>query len=84
MTVRELIEVLGTYPPELRVVVNAYEQGFDDVVPERISVTRIELETGREWWEGRHGEPRGDTSADAHIVEALVLGRAPHPAAAGR
>ena len=75
MTVRELIEVLGTYPPELRVVVNGYEQGFDDVVPERISVTRIELDTGREWWEGRHGEPREEASADAQIVDALMLGR---------
>ena len=75
MTVSELIDLLAAYPSGLRVVVNGYEQGFDDVVPERISVTRIELDTGRKWWEGRHGEPRDDPSAKASIVDALVLHR---------
>lgn len=32
MTVRELIELPAAYPPELRVVVNDYADGFDDDV----------------------------------------------------
>ena len=86
MTVAELVELLATYPPGLRVVVNGYEDGFDDVLPERVSVTRIELDVGRAWWEGRHAAAAagGAADSDARIVDALVLGRAPHPVAAGR
>ena len=75
MTVQQLIELLATYPAELRVVVNGYEDGFDDVTPERISVTQIELDSGKHPWEGRHASPRGDAAADAPIVDALVLRR---------
>ena len=37
MTVNELIELLATYPGDLRVVVNGYEDGFDDLKsPDRL------------------------------------------------
>ena len=61
MTVAELIELLATYPPGLRVV----EDGFDDVLPERVSVTRIELDVGRAWWEGRHAAAAAGGTADS-------------------
>ena len=35
MTVKELVELLGKYPDDLRVVVNGYEDGYDDLSPER-------------------------------------------------
>ena len=35
MTVSQLIEVLQTHPNDLRVVVNGYEDGFDDLSPEQ-------------------------------------------------
>ena len=38
MTVEELIQLLETYPPDLRVVVNGYEEGYDDLSPEQVSV----------------------------------------------
>ena len=75
MTVRELIELLAAYPPELRVVVNGYEGGFDDVARERISVNRIELDRGEHWWEGRHAAPRNEAGTGAPVVDALVLQR---------
>ena len=46
MLVRELIEALRQYPAELRVVVNGYEEGYDDLTPERISTGKISLNTG--------------------------------------
>ena len=55
MTVSELIAVLQTHPGDLRVVVNGYEEGYDDLSPGQISVRRIALNTGVEDWEGRHG-----------------------------
>ena len=52
MTVKELIQILESYPNDLRVVVSGYEEGFDDIAPERISVVKIQLDVGTEPWEG--------------------------------
>ena len=80
MTVQQVIALLATYPPDLRVVVNGYENGFDDVESERVSVTRIELNVGEDWWEGRHAAAmdRGSEEHSGRVVDALVLWRASH------
>ena len=81
MTVKELIQMLESYPNDLRVVVNGYEGGYDDISPERISVTKIQLDVGTEEWEGQHEEPalrrKGAPSTGA-TVDALVFHRASH------
>ena len=33
MTVAELVQLLADYPPDLLVVVNGYEEGYDDLAP---------------------------------------------------
>ena len=79
MTVKELMELLEKYPNDLRVVVNGYEDGFDDISPERISTTKIQLDAGTHDWEGKHGDPpyQGEATTDnAKIVDALVFRRA--------
>ena len=78
MTVQQLITLLATYPSELRVVVNGYENGFDDVEPERVSITRIELDVGANWWDGRHAAAAEGAAPDmlGRRVDALVLRRA--------
>ena len=74
MTIEELIQLLAQYPPDLRVVVNGYEDGYDDLSPEQLSVVSIGLNVGKHPWEGRHGDP--DTqSCDAEVVVALLLRR---------
>ncbi len=81
MTVRELIEILKGHPDELRVVVSAYEDGYDDLSPKQISIQRIALNTGKHDWQGRHGEPEelpADASQPERIVSALVLRRTSH------
>ena len=78
MIVSELLDLLREYPADLRVVVNGYEEGYDDLSPQQISIAKISLNTGTHDWEGRHGEPlhpAEGTSDDAKIVEALVLRR---------
>ena len=78
MTVAQLVQILQTYPPDLRVVVNGYEDGYDDLSPKQISPAKIALNTGKHDWEGAHGEAYGLTgsaSDDAEVVEALVLQR---------
>ena len=77
MTAEELITILQEYPSDLRVVVNGYEEGYDDLTPEQIRRVRIGLDTGKRDWEGVHGRPDdGDESTE--IVEAVVLERTSH------
>ena len=52
MIVSELIKLLQECPAGLRVVVNGYEEGYDDLSPEQISITKISLNTGKHPWDG--------------------------------
>ena len=78
MVVSELIELLQEYPAGLRVVVNGYEDGYDDLSPQQISIAKISLNAGKHDWEGRHGVPRHPTEGSVDspdVAEALVLCR---------
>ena len=78
MTIQDLIRILETYPADMRVVVSGYEEGFDDVSPERIAVVKVRLNQGMKHWQGRHLEPERQTderAADSDIVEALAFFR---------
>ena len=46
MTVYELIQLLRKHPPDLRVVVDGYEDGYDDLSPEQLQTVKITLNTG--------------------------------------
>ena len=74
MTVKELADLLATYPSNLRVVVNGYEEGYDDLSLKQVSVVKIALNTGKHRWEGKHGDPDSLSDAD-DIAEALILRR---------
>ena len=78
MTIGELIRLLEEHPPGLRVVVDGYEDGWDDLSPEQIAVAKIRLHAGVRSWEGRHGDPRDPSKGSRNcgdVVDALVLGR---------
>ena len=75
MTVAELVRMLARHRADLRVVVNGYEDGCDDLSPGQVSCIRIALNTGKHKWEGRHGDPDDDASENAQVVEALLLRR---------
>ncbi|MCY3852957.1 MAG: hypothetical protein OXG03_05230 [Gammaproteobacteria bacterium] len=79
MTVEELIKLLKGHPPDLRVVVQGYENGFDDVSLERVKTVRIQLDCGTESWEGRHQKlfpQKEDAPISDDAVSALALLRA--------
>lgn len=81
MTVSELIEMLKAHPGDLRVVVDGYEDGYDDLSPRQISNVRIALNTGTQEWIGQHLDPRdipSDAEQRATVVDALVLRRLSH------
>ena len=78
MTVKELAELLEKYPDDLRVVVHGYEDGYDDLSLERISVVKIQLDTQIHDWEGQHSDFHGspeEITDEAEIVEALIFRR---------
>ena len=60
----------------MRVVVNGYEDGYDDLSREQIDFVRIALNTGKHSWEGIHGDPNGPSEEapdDTKTAEALVI-----------
>ena len=81
MTIDELVRLLGTYSPELRVVVDGYEDGHDDLSPEQLRMVKISLNTGTRDYVGTHGDvdylPK-DKLAGVEVEEALALHRTSH------
>lgn len=78
MNVQELIHHLRSFPDDMPVVVNGYEQGYDDLSAEQISIMPIALNTGLHEWEGKHGncgDLPPDSRESAELVNALVLSR---------
>ena len=78
MTVSELVELLGSYPPDMRVVVDGYEEGYDDVLSERVAVVKAQLDLGTKSWEGQHREwfsLKENPNNKNEITEVLALRR---------
>lgn len=79
MTVKALKELLNQYPENLCVVVNGYEDGYDGIAQEHISVRKVQLNTKTKDWEGQHSDldRLNQAKADAaETAEALVFHRA--------
>ena len=74
MTMRELVACLQGSLGSLRVIVNGYDEDYDDLTPEQITRIRIGLNSGTHEWEGVHGHP-GNAKEPADVVEAVVLQR---------
>ena len=75
MTVEELIRILWKHPKEMRVVVNGYETGFDDLDARLIQVRELRLYAADEWWEGDHRDSKDTRTKGRGVVKALVLPR---------
>ncbi len=56
ITVKELIDLLATYPVDLRVVVDGYEDGYDNVHPDNLSIISIYYKPDHRDWEGEYEE----------------------------
>ena len=79
MTVDELIRILETYPPDLRVVVQGYEGGVDDLKAGLLLVRDIRLNVNSRWYYGRHEETyKGEKETSHKTVPALILQRPWH------
>ena len=80
MTVAELIDLLSSYPGDLRVVVDGYEDGFDDLNPELIGAIELALNHNEHWFLGRHEAAGnlGDAESAGERVHAIALRRPNH------
>lgn len=75
MKIADLIRILQTYPQDLRVVVDGYEDGYDDLNEDLMRVHEIRLDIGKHWWEGRHNDIDVTPDTDGGVTNALVLHR---------
>ena len=74
MNVAELIELLKEIPPNTRVVVDGYEDGYDDIKSVATLSLYINANT-RDWYYGDHADVDRGCPADAIIETCLRLGK---------
>ncbi|MCY3777613.1 MAG: hypothetical protein OXH11_16685 [Candidatus Aminicenantes bacterium] len=73
VTVSGLVRILQTYPRNMRVVVNGYETGFDDLDSDIVSVREICLNAGEEWRDKQHLRAQDTKTKGRAAIKALVL-----------
>ena len=69
MKIKELIELLQKEDPEMKVVVNGYESGYDEV--EKIYCKPITVNENQNWWDGEYDS---DIDQKGNLI-ALVIPR---------
>lgn len=62
MNVKELIERLRLEDPNMRVVIQGYEQGYDEVKTVEHAKIVPNTEEDRPWWNGEFNESRSEES----------------------
>ena len=69
---------MKTYPPDLRVMVSGYEDGYDDLEPEQLSWVKIVLDVGKHPWDGKREDSNSlayDAPDRLNVDDGLVLRR---------
>ena len=76
MKVSELIEVLKTFPPEMEVLVDGYEEGYDDIASvskQSASMFSNKYRDGNGFWQGRHAAVRFDGDYLFDSLTTIIL-----------
>ena len=66
MTASELIKQLQTLPPDTKIVISGYEDGYNDIL--KLKPVRIKPKPDAEWYLGVY-----EDSADADAIDAVDL-----------
>jgi hypothetical protein len=66
MTVFDLIQHLQTLPPDTKVVVRGYEEGYNDIL--QLNPVRIIRNIDAFWWYGEY-----EDSNDTEAIDAIEL-----------
>lgn len=86
MTVNQLRELLAHYPPDLPIMIDDYEGGYDEIESTNVALKEVQLNVNTPWYYGRHDQPEpggtpdnqytaGEVSRDGPIVAAIILSR---------
>ena len=79
MTIEELIQLLAQYPPDLRVMVQGYEDGYDDLEADCVIAGEASLNANSSWYYGCHEQAlTSDEQTGGETVHALFLRRPWH------
>ena len=70
-TVAELIKALQQFPPDMRVVVRGYEEGYENILTPKIE--KLEQNPDNPYWEGEFQEV--GRLEGGQLTEAVVLQR---------
>ena len=71
MTVNELIEKLKTFNPNLPVIINGYERGYNDL--ENVNQIEIILNVNHEWYYGKHEDVNSYSVEEKGIKDEPTL-----------
>jgi hypothetical protein len=66
MTASELIWKLNDLPPETKIVVRGYENGYNDII--MLKDRRITINKERNWWDGEYID-----SMETNAIHAVEL-----------
>lgn len=66
MTVAELLKQLQSFPPDTKVVVRGYENGYNDIL--KFRVQKIKPNPTTHWFDGEYEE-----SDDADAIDSIDL-----------
>lgn len=66
MTTAELIQQLQAYPPDMKVITEGYEEGYDDVV--EVKLVKIKKTEKPKWYVGAY-----DNSDHSNAMSAIFI-----------
>lgn len=52
MNIEQLIKTLNNYPPDMKVVTDGYEGGYNDV--EEAEVVNVQIRPDAQWYDGKY------------------------------
>lgn len=66
MTAAELIQQLQTFPPQTKVMVRGYEDGYNDIL--KLRVVKIKPNENAHWYDGEY-----EDSNEANAIDSIDL-----------
>ncbi len=74
MTVKDLQELLASFPPEMPVLVDGYEGGYDDIADEPTVIEVVVKPNAPDYW-GRYDYPHAYPETHESGQKVLLLSR---------
>jgi len=72
-TISQLIEELSKYPPDTRVMIHGYEDGFNDC--NGVGFAKVKLNVNTEWYSGAHDlhDSYHARNMDKPIIDVVII-----------